>query len=71
MGILKVEVKGHRDSGTAGSVEGKRERNNVAQQGQCKEKEWETNWPRGSVKGKVQSNNLAQQGQMKEKKILS
>jgi hypothetical protein len=36
MGILRVEVKKYRDSGTAGSVEGKRERNNVEQQGQWK-----------------------------------
>jgi hypothetical protein len=44
MGILKVGVKRHRDRGTAGLVEGKEERNNVVQQGQCKEKEREIMW---------------------------
>ena len=59
-------------------MEGKGERNNVAQQGWWKEKERETNWPSGvirrkstekqcgttgSVEGKWKRNNLAQQGE--------
>jgi len=44
MGILRVEVKRHRDSGTARPVERKGERNNVAQQGHCKEMEREIMW---------------------------
>ena len=44
MVIVRVEVKRHRDNGTAGSVQGTGERNNVAQQGQCKGQEREIMW---------------------------
>jgi hypothetical protein len=66
MGILKVEVKSHRDSGTAGSVEGKGERNNVTKQGQYKEKR-EIMWQSKVSTRKRERNNVAQQGQCKQK----